>query len=69
MEDFIERKVFLKGELYTNKSGNTIIMCTKTTCNYSSKEFQGVVIESKEWPKGLYDKTWNTSTFEPANKK
>jgi hypothetical protein len=63
MKELVERQVFLKGELYKNGSGKTIVMCTETTCNYSKREFKGVVIESDSYPKGLYDKDWLTSTF------
>jgi hypothetical protein len=61
--NLVDRKVFLKGELYTKKHPNTIVMCTKTTCNYSSKVFSGIVIEAEEYPKGHYCKDWLTLTF------
>lgn len=59
----IPQKLFIKGEKYTNNSGGLIVLCTKTTCNYSSKHFQGVVLESDEHAIGYYSKTWYTSSF------
>lgn len=64
-DNLVDRKVFLKGELYTTKHPDTIVMCTKTTCNYSSKCFSGIVIEAQEYPKGHYCKDWLTLTFIP----
>jgi hypothetical protein len=59
----VDRKVFLKGELYMQSNPNVIVMCTKTTCNYSSDDFSGIVIEAEDYPKGHYSKEWFTSTF------
>lgn len=59
----IPQKLFIKGEKYTNNSGGLVVLCTKTTCNYSSKHFRGVVLESDEYPVGYYSKTWYTSSF------
>ena len=59
----IPHKIFIKGEKYTTNQEGLIIMCTETTCNYSSKHFKGIVIESKKYPIGHYSKTWFTLTF------
>lgn len=56
------QKLFIKGRKY--KTDNNIVLCTKTTCNYSTECFQGVVIESKEYPVGLFIKTWTIDRFE-----
>lgn len=55
-------KIFIKGKKY--KSDKTLILCTKTTCNYSTECFQGVVIESKEYAIGSFSKDWVPSVFE-----
>ena len=55
-------KIFIKGRKY--KSEKTVVLCTKTTCNYSTENFQGVVIESKEYAIGKFSKTWVPSVFE-----
>lgn len=57
------QKLFIKGRKYkTDKT--TIVLCTKTTCNYSTECFQGVVVESKEYAKGSFSKDWYTDRFE-----
>lgn len=55
-------KIFIKGKKY--KSDKTLVLCTKTTCNYSTECFQGVVIESKEYVIGSFSKDWVPSVFE-----
>lgn len=55
-------KIFIKGRKY--RSDKTLVLCTKTTCNYSTECFQGVVIESKEYAIGVFNKTWVPSVFE-----
>jgi len=60
----IPQKIFIKGEKYTTNQEGLVVMCTETTCNYSSTEFKGVVLESKKYPIGHYNKTWLTKTFE-----
>jgi len=60
----IPQKVFIQGEKYTINQEGLVVMCTKTTCNYSSSEFKGVVLESKKYAIGHYSKSWLTKTFE-----
>ena len=55
-------KIFIKGKKY--KSDKTTVLCTKTTCNYSTECFQGVVVESKEYSIGSFSKDWVPSVFE-----
>lgn len=46
-----DRKIFLKGKVYTCQ--NTIVMCTETTCSYSSDIFKGIMLkETKDYPAG-----------------
>jgi hypothetical protein len=59
-------KIFIKGKKY--QSDNTLILCTKTTCNYSTEHFQGVVLESREYAIGKFSKTWRPSVFEEVVK-
>jgi hypothetical protein len=59
----IPHQIFIKGKKYSHGDGDLIVLCTKTTCNYSSKTFQGTVLSSKEYPIGSYSKGWLTSTF------
>jgi len=59
-------KIFIKGKKY--QSDNTLILCTKTTCNYSTEHFQGVVLESKQYAIGKFSKTWVPSVFEEVVK-
>ncbi len=54
-------KIFIKGRKY--RSDKTLVLCTKTTCNYSTECFQGVVIESKEYAIGSFSKDWVPSVF------
>lgn len=57
------QKLFIKGKKYkTDKT--TTVLCTKTTCNYSTECFQGVVLESKEYIKGSFSKDWDPDRFE-----
>jgi len=56
------QKLFIKGRKY--KTDKTIVLCTKTTCNYSTEHFQGVVLESKEYATGRFSKTWIMGRFE-----
>ena len=57
------QKLFIKGRKYkTDKT--TIVLCTKTTCNYSTECFQGVVVEAKEYVRGSFSKDWYTDRFE-----
>ena len=60
------QKLFIKGRKY--KAEKTVVLCTKTTCNYSTENFQGVVIESKEYAIGKFSKTWVPSVFEEVIK-
>jgi hypothetical protein len=55
-------KIFIKGRKY--KTDKTVVLCTKTTCNYSTEHFQGVVLESKEYATGRFSKTWIMERFE-----
>ncbi len=55
------QKLFIKGRKY--KSEKTVVLCTKTTCNYSTECFQGVVVESKEYATGKFSKTWIMESF------
>jgi hypothetical protein len=56
------QKLFIKGRKYgTDK---TTVMCTKTTCNFSTDYFRGVVVESKEYVKGHFSKSWHMDRFE-----
>ena len=55
-------KIFIKGRKY--KADKTTVLCTKTTCNYSTECFQGVVVESKEYAIGSFRKDWVPSVFE-----
>ena len=66
--EVIPQKIFLKGEKYTTNQEGLIVMCTKTTCNYSSKTFQGVVLESKKYPIGHTSKSWLVTTFDKYDK-
>jgi hypothetical protein len=59
----IQQKVFIKGEKYTIDRERLIVLCTETTCNYSSSTFKGVVLESKEYSIGQYSKGWFTKEF------
>lgn len=54
-------KIFIKGRKY--RSDKTLVLCTKTTCNYSTECFQGVVVESKEYAIGSFGKTWVPNVF------
>lgn len=56
------QKLFIKGRKY--KTDKTVVLCTKTTCNYSTECFQGVVLESKEYATGRFSKTWIMGRFE-----
>lgn len=56
------QKLFIKGRKY--KTDKTVVLCTKTTCNYSTEHFQGVVLESKEYATGKFCKTWIMERFE-----
>lgn len=62
-KNLVFRKTFLKGELYTTNKCGLIVMCTETTCNYTSTSFKGVVIEGDDRPTGHYQETWQTLTF------
>lgn len=55
-------KIFIKGRKY--RADKTLILCIKTTCNYSTECFQGVVVESKEYTIGSFRKDWVPSVFE-----
>lgn len=59
-------KIFIKGKKY--QSDDTLVLCTKTTCNYSTECFQGVVLESREYAIGKFSKTWVPSVFEEVIK-
>ena len=52
----IPHKIFVKGEKYSTEE-LLVVLCTCTTCNYSSANFKGVVIESDKYPIGQYTKT------------
>jgi hypothetical protein len=60
----IPQKIFIQGEKYTTNQEGLVVLCTETTCNYSSKHFKGVVLESEQYPIGYYSKTWRALTFE-----
>jgi hypothetical protein len=66
--EIIPQKILLKGESYTTNQEGLVVMCTKTTCNYSSETFQGVVLESKKYPVGHTSKGWLTANFEKYDK-
>lgn len=51
-----KRKVYIKGEKYKCR---VTVICTKTTCNYSSDVFEGVDIAT-----GHYSTTWNADNFD-----
>lgn len=55
------QKLFIKGRKY--KTDKTVVLCTKTTCNYSTECFQGVVVESKEYATEKFSKTWIMESF------
>lgn len=56
------QKLSIKGRKY--KTDKTTVLCTKTTCNYSTECFQGVVLDSKEYATGKFSKTWIIDRFE-----
>ncbi len=60
-KELVPQQIFIKGKKYTNQAGS-VVLCSKTTCNYSSKSFKGVVLEGREYPAGYYSK-WLTLNF------
>lgn len=58
------RKIFLKGKIYTCQS--TTVMCTETTCSYSSETFKGIVIKQTKQlqPSAGTNDEWLCSTFQ-----
>lgn len=43
----MKQKIFIKGKKYISnlKNDKVIILCTKTTCDLSTNEFKGVILE------------------------
>lgn len=59
----IKRKVFLKGKVYIHSQKGSIILCTKTSCNYTNKYFKGVTLQSDSFGIG-YKASWLCMNFD-----
>ena len=56
----MEQQIFIKGKKYTAGQSGLVVLCTETTCNLSSLEFKGVVVEEgRDVSIGHYSEKWS----------